>query len=62
VRAAAGVSGRLKQLCEVELRVDRVASAGANQAGEDSLGSATARIADEETVFPIKNDSFHLSL
>jgi hypothetical protein len=51
---ADGSGGQVdEQLCEIQLRVHVVAAAGASQAGQDRGRSATARIADEQTVLSI---------
>ncbi|SRR6266481_1774900 len=56
--AAGGYVGYVdQQLCEVELGVDIVATAGAGQAGQDGGGLATARVTDEQGVLAIMERS-----
>ena len=47
---------------EIELRVYIVPAARTCKAGQESRCSAATRIANEEAVFAIENDAFHLAL
>ena len=52
VEVAGGPSGEVQEeLGEVELGIDLVPAAGGGQAGENSAGATTARVADEQGVF-----------
>lgn len=52
VEVAGGPSGEVQEeLCEVELGIDLVPTAGRGQAGENSGGAAAAWVADEQGVF-----------
>ena len=51
-----------RQLREIDLRAQVAAAAGTGQAGQDRRRSATTRIACEQTVPAIENDTLHLSL
>ena len=42
-----------QQLCEIKLRIDVMPATSCGEAGEDGGGTAAARVADEEAVFPI---------
>lgn len=49
-----------QQLREVQLRIDGMASAGAGEAGQDGGRAAALFVADEQGVFSIQYDAFHL--
>lgn len=51
-----------QQLRDVALRIDIMAAAGTGQAGQDGRSFSTARIADEQAVFPIEHNALHLPL